>query len=82
MSQIIMLGLHLDCFDKWEHTKMLQFSHDESLLWASASELFVHAILAAIAFLSLDALLVLDCWEGKMLTLDVVKNVKLHTPWG
>lgn len=46
MSQIIALRLHLDCFDKWEHTKMLlQFSLDELLLLASASELFVHAFM-------------------------------------
>lgn len=46
LSQIIVLRLHLDCFDKWEHTKMLlQFSLEELFLVASASELFVDAFM-------------------------------------
>lgn len=40
MSQILVLRLHLDCFDKWEHTRMLlPFSLDELFLFAVASEL-------------------------------------------
>lgn len=88
MSQIIALRLHLDCFDKWEHTKMLlQFSLDESFLLASASELFVRAFVLSwrrLLFPFLDALLMLDCWNRKVRSWvwRLKKNVKLYTPWG
>jgi len=70
MSQIIALNLHLDCFHKWEHTKMLlQFALDESFLFASASELFVHAfVLSWRRLLSpfLGPLVMLDCWSREV----------------
>lgn len=81
VSQIRALRLHLDCFDKWEHTTtLLPFSFDESFLLAAASELFVHAFVLPqwrglfIPGCTVDGGLLEQ--EGKRLSLEA------KTPWG
>lgn len=57
LSQITVLRLHLDYFEKWERTKMLlQFLLDESYLLTWASELFVHAFVLSWCWLLFHSL--------------------------
>lgn len=83
MSQILVLRLHLDCFDKWEHTRMLlPFSLDELFLFAVASELSMLLCSRSGSCFSVPWCTGLLEQEGNKMSLEAEKNIRLHTPWG